>query len=82
DKHFAGNLVDTFLKISVDKIIRVFLTENHNCFKDEDCELLSHYNLLNIRDFIIGENVTDEQRHVADLFNFYYSGNINKREGC
>lgn len=82
DKHFDGNLVDTFLKISVDKIIRVFLTENHNCFKDEDCELLSHYNLLNIRDFIIGENVTDEQRYVADLFNFYYSGNINKREGC
>ena len=82
DKHFDGNLVDTFLKISVDKIIRVFLTENHNCFKDEDCELLSHYNLFNIRDFIIGENVTDEQRHVADLFNFYYSGNINKREGC
>ena len=82
DKHFDGNLVDTFLKISVDKIIRVFLTENHNCFKDEDCELLSHYNLLNIRDFIVGENVTDEQRHVADLFNFYYSGNINKREGC
>lgn len=82
DKHFDGNLVDTFLKISVDKIIRVFLTENHNCFKEEDCELLRHYNLLNIRDFIIGENVTDEQRHVADLFNFYYSGNINKREGC
>ena len=82
DKHFDGNLVDTFLRISVDKIIRVFLTENHNCFKDEDCELLSHYNLLNIRDFIVGENVTDEQRHVADLFNFYYSGNINKREGC
>ena len=82
DKHFDGNLVDTFFKISVDKIIRVFLTENHSCFKDEDCELLSHYNLLNIRDFIIGENVTDEQRHVADLFNFYYSGNINKREGC
>ncbi len=82
NKHFDGNLVDIFLKISVDKIIRVFLTENHSCFKDEDCELLSHYNLLDIRNFIIGENVTDEQRHVADLFNFYYSGNINKREGC
>lgn len=82
NKHFDGNLVDTFLKISVDKIIRVFLTENHSCFKDEDCELLSHYNLLDIRDFITGENVTDEQRHVADLFNFYYSGNISKREGC
>ncbi len=82
NKHFDGNLVDAFLRISVDKIIRVFLTENHNCFKDEDCEILSHYNLLNIHDYIINENAADEQKHIAELFNFYYSGNINNREGC
>lgn len=82
NKHFDGNLVDAFLRISVDKIIRVFLTENHNCFKDEDCETLSHYNLLNIHDYIINENATAEQKHIAELFNFYYSGNINNREGC
>lgn len=82
NKHFDGNLVDAFLRISVDKIIRVFLTENHNSFKDEDCETLSHYNLLNIHDYIVDENASDEQKHVADLFNFYYSGNINNREGC
>ena len=63
-------------------IIRVFLTENHNSFKDEDCETLSHYNLLNIHDYIVDENASDEQKHIADLFNFYYSGNINNREGC
>lgn len=82
NKHFDGNLVDAFLRISVDKIIRVFLTENHNSFKDEDCETLSHYNLLNIHDYIVDENSSDEQKHIADLFNFYYSGNINNREGC
>ena len=82
NKHFDGNLVDAFLRISVDKIIRVFLTENHNSFKDEDCETLSHYNLLNIHDYIVDENTSDEQKHIADLFNFYYSGNINNREGC
>ena len=82
NKHFDGNLVDAFLRISVDKIIRVFLTENHNSFKDEDCETLSHYNLLNIHDYIVDENASDEQKHIADLFNLYYSGNINNREGC
>ena len=76
NKHFDGNLVDTFLKIPVDKIILVFLTENHHSFKDEDKEVLSHYNLFDIYNFIINENTTDEQKHIAELFNFYYSGNV------
>ncbi len=82
NKHFDGNLVDAFLRISADKIVRVFLTENHHSLKDEDAETLSHYNLLNIYEYISNENSTDEQRHIADLFNFYYSGNIDNREGC
>ena len=76
NKHFDGNLVDTFLKIPVDKIILVFLTENQHIFKNEDKEILSHYNLFDIYNFIITENSTDEQKHIAELFNFYYSGNV------
>lgn len=76
NKHFDGNLVDTFLQIPVDKIILVFLTENHHSFKEEDREKLSHYNLLDIYNFIINENSSDEQKHIAELFNFYYSGNV------
>ncbi len=79
--HFDGNLVDEFLKISLDKIVRVFLTENHNSLTDEDSKILSNYNLLDIYNFIVNENVSDEDRHIAELFNFYYSGNINKNEG-
>lgn len=73
DKHFDGKLVDAFLNISVDKIIRVFLTENHNLFKDEDCEILNHYTLKDIYDFI--ENENDDNKHIIELFNYYYSGN-------
>lgn len=75
NKHFDGNLVDKFLQIPVDRIILVFLTENHHSFKEEDREKLSHYNLLDIYNFIINENSSDEQKHIAELFNFYYSGN-------
>ena len=82
NKHFDGNLVDTFLKISADKIINVFLTENHHCFKKEDQEVLSHYNLKDIHDFIVNENVNDEQKHIAELFNFYYFGNVAENEGA
>lgn len=79
DKHFDGRLVDAFLNISVDKIVRVFLTENHHSLKDEDCDILSNYNLKNIYDFINDEN--SENKHIVELFNFYYSGNIKTCEG-
>lgn len=80
NKHFDGNLVDVFLKIPSDKIIKVFLTENHHCFKEEDRETLSHYNLKDIHDFIVNENADDNQKHIAELFNFYYSGNVTEGE--
>lgn len=79
DKHFDGRLVDAFLNISTDKIVRVFLTENHHSLKDEDCETLSHFNLRNICDFITDEN--SQNKHIAELFNFYYSGNTVNKEG-
>lgn len=82
DKHFDGKLVDTFLRISADKIIKVFLTENHSSFKNEDKELLSKYNLFDIYEFIVNDNTTKEQKHIVDLFNFYYSGNREKKEVC
>ena len=79
--HFDKNIVDVFLKISLDKIIKVFLTENHHSFKDEDREILSHYNLRDIYSYINDENVTEEQKHILNLFNFYYSGNGINNEG-
>ncbi len=72
DKHFDGKIVDEFLQISVDKIVRVFLTENHILLKQEDAKLLSRYNLNDIREFITEEN--SENKYIAELFNGYYAG--------
>jgi len=79
NKHFDGSLVDAFLRIPTDKIIRVFLTENPHQFKREDVEILSRYNLKDIYNFITDDNSPD--KNIAELFNFYYSGNINSGEG-
>ena len=76
--HFDKNLVDVFLKIPADKIIKVFLTENHHSFKKEDAETLNKYNLLDIYNFSVNENVNSEEKNIVDLFNYYYSGNIEE----
>lgn len=75
--HFDKSIVDVFLGISTDKIVRVFLTENHSSFKTEDSERLSRYNLLDIYNFSNDENASEEQKDLVNLFNYYYSGNIN-----
>ena len=72
DKHFDGRLVDEFLKISTDKIVKVFLTENHNSLKNEDEITLGNYNLKDIYDIIADEN--SDKKEIAELFNYYYSG--------
>ncbi len=76
--HFDKSLVDVFLKISVDKIIKVFLTENHHSFKKEDAEKLSRYNLLDIYNYSVNENIDSEEKNIIDLFNYYYSGKIEE----
>lgn len=81
--HFDKSIVDVFLSIPADKIVRVFLTENHNSFKPEDSERLSRYTLLDIYHFSTDENATEEQKELVNLFNYYYSGNIdNNSEGA
>ena len=71
NKHFDSKLTDAFLAIPLDKIVRVFLTENHHSLKDEDTKILHKYNLLDIYNFISnGENSS-----IIELFNFYYMGN-------
>lgn len=72
-KHFDGDIVDVFLKISLDRIVEVFLTETHNNLTPQDRELLKHYNLRDIYNYINEENKTDEQKKLLEMFNYYYS---------
>lgn len=78
--HFDKNIVDVFLQIPTEKIVRVFLTENHNDLKPEDADILSKYNLCDIYNFTNDENASQEQKNIVKLFNRYYSGKTNNGE--
>ena len=78
--HFDKNIVDVFLKIPADKIVQVFLTENHHELKPEDSEILGKYNLLDIFNFTNDENASQEQKNIVELFNYYYAGKTNNGE--
>lgn len=78
--HFDKSIVDKFLQISTDKIVRVFLTENHNDLKAEDAETLSRYTLLDIFNFTNDTNASQEQKNIVELFNHYYAGKTNNGE--
>lgn len=78
--HFDKSIVDKFLQISTDKIVRVFLTENHNDLKAEDAETLSRYTLLDIFNFTNDTNASQEQKNIVELFNHYYAGKTNNEE--
>ena len=74
--HFDKKMVDAFLGITLDKIVKVFLTETHNFLKMEDCSVLSGHNLQDIYDILSKENVNSEEKSLVDLFNYYYSGDV------
>ncbi len=76
--HFDKNLVEVFLNISVNKIVKVFLTENHHKFKVKDDKLLSKYTLKDIYDISINENSSAKEKEIVNLFNYYYAGKQDK----
>lgn len=78
--HFDKSIVDVFLQISTDKIVRVFLTENHHDLKPEDAEILNKYTLMDIFNFTNNENASHEQKNIVELFNYYYAGKTNNGE--
>jgi HD-GYP domain-containing protein (c-di-GMP phosphodiesterase class II) len=76
--HFEKSLVDAFLGISANKIVKVFLSENNGKINSDDENILSKYNLFDIYNFGTAENPTQEQKKIFNLFNLYYTG---KSEG-
>ena len=78
--HFDKHLVDIFMSISTDKIVKVFLNESNGKIEPKDEEILKQYDLLSIYRFVNSENLTEEQQHVLDLFNKYYLGDYQPKE--
>ncbi|MBR6722631.1 HD domain-containing protein [bacterium] len=72
--HFDKALVDTFLNISLTKIIKGFLSESNGKMKPEDENVLSQYDLLDIYRIGSKEEKTPDEQRIFDLFNVYYTG--------
>jgi HD-GYP domain-containing protein (c-di-GMP phosphodiesterase class II) len=68
--HFDKNIVDKFLAIPLNKVVEVFLTENHLVLDEEDLKVLSKYNLRSLKDAIEKE----ENQELISAFNKYYIG--------
>ena len=68
--HFDKNVVDKFLEVSLNKVVRVFLTENHLIFTDADNAFLTKYNLRDLLDAIN----SDTNPELVAVFNKYYVG--------
>ena len=79
--HFDKNLVDTFLSIPVNKIIKVFLSDSKRKITPADEELLKQYDLLSIHRIFVSEHITEDNQKIADLFNRYYLGLPAEDEG-
>lgn len=77
--HFDKNLVDTFLSISTDKIVKVFLYESNSKIAPKDAEVLKQYDLLSIYRMLSSETINEEQKTIIDLFNKYYLGKFEEK---
>jgi len=73
--HFDKCLVDSFLSVSTDKIIRVFLTENNLELDDDHKAILERYSLMDLyklsTEKTFEELIGDEKTFIG-LFHLYY----------
>ena len=79
-KHFDPTLADTFMKISLDKIINVFLSETGGSISAQDNEVLSKHNLYDIRNISDNQTQNENETYLLDLFNKYYLNMSNGNE--
>lgn len=70
--HFDPILVDTFLKISLDKIVGVLLSDTEHKISDVDKPILEAHNLFDIKNYSSSEQLTVDEQKILDLFNKYY----------
>ncbi len=79
DKHFDKSVVDMFLALKANQVIKVFLTENQLTLKPEDDEFLSNYTLRDIYTLLEkdADTLTDDENKFINMFNKYYLGQVD-----
>ena len=72
--HFEESLVNIFLSVPANKIVRVFLSESNGEIKPEDERVLSAQNLREVHRLSTAESLNENEQKILDLFNAYYTG--------
>ena len=75
--HFDPNLVDTFLKISLDKIVGVLMSDSGIKISDDDMIILKTHNLYDVKNYSDAELLNESEQKVLEIFNKYYLINGN-----
>ncbi len=78
--HFDPNLVDVFLKISLDKIVSVFLHDSSEKIHPEDLSILKEHNLYDVKNYSAKDACSESEQVVLDKFNKYYLKNYQEVE--
>lgn len=74
--HFDKQMVDTFLSVSADKIVEVFLTENKMFLEKVHKEFLSQYSMMDLYNFCTQEDqekLSAGEKTFMSLFDLYYT---------
>lgn len=70
--HFDPNLVDVFLKISLDKIVKILVSDSDIDVNEYDLKLLKSHNLYDIKNYSVSEQLNESDKAVLNIFNKYY----------
>lgn len=79
--HFDAKIVDCFLSASVDKIVKVFLTENYMVFEPLHEEFLKQHCLMDLYKLSTDkqpEELTPNEKTFINLFDLYYKAKSNE----
>ena len=75
NKHFDGKIVDIFMNLTCDVIIKVLITDYKLKLKEEDRKILSSITLQQYYDILKKKTLTLKEKKITDIFNSYYVRN-------
>lgn len=79
--HFDKKVVDSLLAASTDKIMKVFLTENHLVLEEKHQRILEKYSMMDLYTISkekSAEELTENEKNFINIFHFYYTAKSNE----
>ncbi len=75
NKHFDGNIIDAFFKLSCDCIMDVLISDYETELKAKDRSILSSMTLSELAEMFQKETLSKKENDIINMFNSYYLRN-------